>query len=341
MKKIIALVLACILALSMTGCKSSDYEEAVSLYEAGKYDEADQLFAQLGGYRDSVQLRLACRHAQAMELYDAEAYEEAAKLFEKLGNYEDSATMLKACYYYQASQQQKAKEYETAMLLYQQAAGYKDSDTRALKCRQMYVTTLIDEGLYSKALPHLKALKKLGSLSDDSNAIGWCTLAAFLQENRGFSNVQTYAFSMRLTEDGAIEILAHLAEEDDSNIKNKEITTNVLDYSVKIGYNASEADTAYTYNTRTEKKVYNKTRNGWGKETANTTISISDFTPEAITWENLQYEGEDVNKKKPTEPYNAMSGLTLETIYREMNLALEETELGITLRDLGFVSLAV
>ena len=63
MKKRIALVLALLLALTLTGCKSNDYKSAVNAMESGDYATAAQQLEALGDYQDSKQLLKQCRYA--------------------------------------------------------------------------------------------------------------------------------------------------------------------------------------------------------------------------------------------------------------------------------------
>lgn len=60
MKRILVLLLCLLLIAALTGCSSSNYEEAVALYESGKYAEALELFEALGDYEDSAHKRILC-----------------------------------------------------------------------------------------------------------------------------------------------------------------------------------------------------------------------------------------------------------------------------------------
>ena len=54
MKKLCCMCIAAILCLILCSCKSSDYKNALSLYEAGEYEQALAVFVALGDYKDSV-----------------------------------------------------------------------------------------------------------------------------------------------------------------------------------------------------------------------------------------------------------------------------------------------
>ncbi len=343
MKKIIALMLIGVLCLSMTGCGNNEYDTAVSLYEAGDYAKAELLFAELGDYKDSINLRLACRHGQAMNLYESRNYEDAVQLFKKLGNYKNSTEMLMICYYDWAQEQHKAGEYESAIELYMQAADYEDSSEKVLECRQQYVTNLMADFQYDKALPHLKALKKADVLDRHSNAVGWCALATQLQDVGIYATASgNYTVTIRFVQDDLIEFLVHQILEDETSDRNsQEESTTVLDYSVKVGYNADKAEMSYSYNFNNKITKYGMTRNVWSQESATATVDIFDFTSGNVSWENIQYEGKDWDQRALKEPLNAMTESMLSEIYKELDNVLLEMKLGIALRDLGFVSLGV
>lgn len=56
MKKFVTLILVLTLALSLTGCKISDYKTAVSAMEEGRYTEAAATLETLADYKDSARL---------------------------------------------------------------------------------------------------------------------------------------------------------------------------------------------------------------------------------------------------------------------------------------------
>lgn len=97
MKKIIMLILAMAMLLMLTGCDSSDYKEANSLYESGEYVEALEMFEALGDYEDSVEKVKACNYQIALELTNAGKYQEALTMFVSLGDYEDCAEQSVFC----------------------------------------------------------------------------------------------------------------------------------------------------------------------------------------------------------------------------------------------------
>ena len=81
---------------------NQQYDTAMTLYDAGKYEEAITAFEALKGYRDSAKQIEACQTAiygekynAAIALYNAGKYEEAIIAFEALNGYRDSAERIK------------------------------------------------------------------------------------------------------------------------------------------------------------------------------------------------------------------------------------------------------
>ena len=119
MKQIITLVLTAALLLSLAGCQGkearSTYNDAVDLYEQGKYSSALKLFEELGDYKDTEDYLSACRYYNAMQTLspdstledgysgtvadctpdNASAYAQAVTALEALDGYSDSNRMLK------------------------------------------------------------------------------------------------------------------------------------------------------------------------------------------------------------------------------------------------------
>lgn len=97
MRKLIALILSLVMLVMLTGCDSSDYKKAVSLFESGKYAEAAEMFVALGDYENSAEMVNACNYQIAVELTKAGKYQEALGMFVSLGDYEDCAEQSVFC----------------------------------------------------------------------------------------------------------------------------------------------------------------------------------------------------------------------------------------------------
>ncbi len=61
-----------VLCLGLSGCKSSDYNNAVKLQDAGEYSSAVPIYAELGNYKDAASRRTDCETMiKAINDYDA------------------------------------------------------------------------------------------------------------------------------------------------------------------------------------------------------------------------------------------------------------------------------
>ena len=105
MRKLLCLCLVFTLCLCLCSCKSSDYKKAMSLYEAGEYEEAIAAFEALADYKDSVQKIADCelgilenKYNNAIALMEAGNIIEAYNTFTSLNGYKDSAEKAESIY---------------------------------------------------------------------------------------------------------------------------------------------------------------------------------------------------------------------------------------------------
>ena len=135
MKKAVALISAIVLCLSLCACgKADDYEIAVTLMDAGNYEEAIVAFTELGDYEDSAQKLEECENIlaynEADALFEAEAYEDALAIFTTLGDYKDSTSKKLECEnaiaYNEAVSLIGSGKYEEARLIFETISEYKD-----------------------------------------------------------------------------------------------------------------------------------------------------------------------------------------------------------------------
>ena len=101
---IVCACIAFLIVLATVIIPSRNYNKAVTLMEAGQYEEAITAFEALGDYKDNAEQIAACEasiheqnYNEAVALMEAEQYEEAIPMFEALGNYKDSAKNLATC----------------------------------------------------------------------------------------------------------------------------------------------------------------------------------------------------------------------------------------------------
>jgi TolA-binding protein len=169
---------AALIAACVSGCSSSDYKNAMSMYEAGQYEEAATIFTELGDYEDSSAMVLTCQYEGAKSDYDAGDYDGAKETFTALGDYEDSADWVLACTYGQAKTLADAGNYEEAKALFSELGDYQDSADQITACSYDEATSLYENGDYEEA----KTLfESLNGYADSSSMISACDYGSALE----------------------------------------------------------------------------------------------------------------------------------------------------------------
>jgi len=93
-KAILSSIVILTLVFTLTGCKSSDYKEAMHLYDTEQYSAAISRFKELGNYKNSAEMVLECTYQYAVGTVKYSRISDIAFLrdtFAKLGDYKDSA----------------------------------------------------------------------------------------------------------------------------------------------------------------------------------------------------------------------------------------------------------
>lgn len=129
MRKRIAILLVLALVLALSGCKSSDYKQAVTAMDAGNYQEALTALDALGDYKDAADLAVKCRYAIAEDNFDKGEYETALTQFTDLGDYRDSGKYVTKCNYAMAVKAFEDEDYTKAQDLFTGLADYQDSES--------------------------------------------------------------------------------------------------------------------------------------------------------------------------------------------------------------------
>ena len=151
-KKIVAAVVsATVLIATAAACliifvviPETNYNNAVSLMNEGKYDEAITAFEAMNGYKDSVEQMENCMTAikdknydNAVSLMNEGKYDEAINAFESMNGYKDSTVQIEKCqtaikdknYDNAVSLMNEGKYDEAAEILYE-IKDYKDSSDK-------------------------------------------------------------------------------------------------------------------------------------------------------------------------------------------------------------------
>lgn len=102
---VVSLLIVGLLTVVLFVIPNNKYNEAIDLYECGRYEEAIEKFSDLGNFRES-ELRIETanqklieqKYANAQQLYDEKKYIEAIEIYESLGDYKDSKDTIEHIY---------------------------------------------------------------------------------------------------------------------------------------------------------------------------------------------------------------------------------------------------
>ena len=96
-KCLLALLLCAVMLLTMTGCTTSmTYRKAHNLYTTGDYEEAIEIFEELGDFGESKLLISACYYELGREAMWEKQWQKAISYFEK-SDYKGAAEKIQEC----------------------------------------------------------------------------------------------------------------------------------------------------------------------------------------------------------------------------------------------------
>lgn len=144
MKMLATVLTVCMLMCCLTGCEELSYREAVQLYNAQQYERANNIFYELGDYKDSKALFNDSHYWIALELMESGDYGEALPRFLKLGSYKDSADRAVECKYQLAIEAFTAEDYATAENYFLDVSDYRQTPEylRQLELQKLYAYIL-------------------------------------------------------------------------------------------------------------------------------------------------------------------------------------------------------
>ena len=196
LRKILGMGLLLSLCMACLGCeqeKKDAYDGAVLLLENGFYEQAIEVFTELGDYKDSAEKKLEAQdkvygpqYAVAFSLYLDKQYDAAYEVFITFGDYRDSQKKAEDCLaeiYRSAMEQYDAGKYVNGQKLFSWLAerGYKDSAKQADACEKAIkdhdysaAAALKDAGKYEAAI---QAFKAMNGYKDSAAQITACETA--------------------------------------------------------------------------------------------------------------------------------------------------------------------
>jgi len=150
--------------------KQRRYNEGVLLLDAGKYSEAQAVFAKLETFDDSDQMEEysanMARYTAALALVDQENYKGAADAFLALGAFQDSPEQAQLCQneltYINAMELYAAGDFQAAKDAFSALGAFHDAIAKGNECDRILRTAeadaLYEQGDFVSALPLYEAL---------------------------------------------------------------------------------------------------------------------------------------------------------------------------------------
>lgn len=309
MRKFAIGILLSVLLLGLTACDSAAYKKAQKLYDAGDYLSAQMKFESLGDYEDSAEKVLLCRYALADEALQNKAYESAVSQFEALGQYEDA-------------------------------------EQKCIESRGLYAEQLREQGEYQAARDQLQLVPESVEQKIQLYRIAWDMLREYLAAE-GAVEIKDNQYDM--AESIQVESVCQISKQGKDVVATVN-STETQSFGILNVKFVTVTDTTVTFggkqvlpelNAKAE-HTFSGTNGGSTFQNVGTAVwDLPSYKADTmITWDehiHITAEGEmDDTRSAPAfdERVSAHQGLIISCLEK----ILDDSELGLTLADLGFVS---
>lgn len=198
-------------------CNESIYNKASKLEEEKKFNEAITEYKSLGDYKDCDIRIQSCTYSQAKSEMDKGNFDEATKLFKAIAEYGDSSTMITECTYRAALKHIENKEAVEAIELLSTIADYSDSQEKINEAKYVYVTENFDAENETTVtyLNELTLAKYRNSEELRTQLLGSATVTS--DKIKAFVNYSTTDMETALTElDNGKTCYFHVVVEDEA-----------------------------------------------------------------------------------------------------------------------------
>jgi len=313
---VVLAALICVVGLFVVK-PSLDYKKANKLADQGKYSEAAEIYKDLGDYKDSEDKIKYCNYEMANDLVKKAKYSQAAKIYKELGNYKDSKDKVKLCSYEEALDLVEDGKYDKARDIFESLDDYKDSKDKLSLCSYEEANMLMEDGQYEEAA---SIYKEIGDYSDASSKFVECNRRRLYEyvENCGDD-------AMFRTTVSDVSFMIGCLDEDDSLMFafQDEGELNII---FGIGVEMSGDTGVFLLNSD-------------GDEVCGGSVDISEISSSYVSGDDYTITkilNDDWSLLSTAE---SVSESSFKILSGGMETLLEETGLGITAEDLGFLSI--
>lgn len=264
-------------------------------------------------------------YKKALALYEKGDYLAARELFEELDGYEDSADQINACNYQLALECMEDGEYEQAKEMFIALGKFEDSPVKANECIKEQALACMDDGKYAKAFDLLSGLEE----TDENKALSAKAARYMLLDyldglEEPIHNISEGSGCALMESDGMIG-LGHTFKVT-GLIENNASVVTIID---------PEEGAAVVKGEETM-----KTHAANYQASAEKTLDIGSYTSGLVLeWDEFTVKGTTAQGTPYTRD-TCLLDLRITVAVRDTTAllakALEESELGITINDLGF-----
>lgn len=131
---LILIIAVLFISVILTACDSSDYNQAIALFDSGDYESAKIIFEALGDYENSSEYVKDCDYHMAKDEYNNGNYKSAIAIYESLGEYKDSSEQITICTYSIGVELFETGSYVEALEVFEGLSGYDDSEEFGERC---------------------------------------------------------------------------------------------------------------------------------------------------------------------------------------------------------------
>lgn len=264
----------------------------------------------------------------AMGLYNEGQYEQARELFEELADYEDSAEMVKKCDYQLALEYMAADKYEDAKALFVKLGNYEDSANMVKSCDYKIAMAKMEAGEYQEAREIFIAL------GDYKDSAANTVIAA---QNMLVAYVKKQGRLMEKSADNPYGTVLEIVD-GELTVMFQSKTTGLLNVDLRIGAILKPGDQKVVFVGTEETSSYA----AYYTASASGIWDIPNYEKMGeMSWNEFEISGKTAQGNAYTQEQsllNIMVTSGIGMIAEHIEKVLEDSGLGLTMADLGFIS---